>query len=77
MFDHLVVRVIDMNSPVFVFGPCPSELGGFATADGDDASTRYAVEEGANMAFAHAAEACDGDGDLDVLFGGHREGWAL
>lgn len=74
MLDHLVVGIVDLDPPLFVFILCPLELGRFAAADCDDAGARYAVEEGADMAFAHSAQARYGDVDLDVLLGGHLEG---
>jgi hypothetical protein len=73
MLDHLVVGIVDLDPPVLVFVSCPLELGGFATADCNDAGARYAAEEGSYMAFAHAAETCDGDGDMHVLLGRHSE----
>ena len=73
MLDHLAVGIVDLDAPVLVFVPCPLKLGGLAAAHSNNASVRYAVEEGSYMAFAHAAEAGHGDGDLDILLEGHRE----
>jgi hypothetical protein len=73
MLDHLVVGIVDLDPPVFVFVLGPLELGRFTAAYGSYASVRYAVEEGTDVTLAHAAEACYGDGDLDILFTGHCE----
>lgn len=76
VLDHGLVRVVDLDPGVPVVLLCPGELVGAGAADGDDAGSRDALDEGAHVAFAHAAEAGDGDGEGGGggLRGGHVGG---
>jgi hypothetical protein len=61
VLNHLVVGIVDLDSPVVVFASSPFKLRLLGAADSNYLSSRDTVEKCSNMSFSHAPEAGHSD----------------